>query len=120
MNGQFKSENFDKRYFKEFVDELKKKGTPLTITWKKGNKKVEETHEKANVFSLETEGKWFFRIIKDKGHVRFKNLNAVQERKVLGVAEKISFLQRSKLEFGSWTNHTLCDYRVFYKLGTAN
>lgn len=91
MNGQFKTENFDKEYFKEFAAELEQAGIPITTTWKKGTKKVEETNEKVNMFSLEIEGKWFFRIIKNKGHVRFEKLNPEQEKMVLEILKKYHF-----------------------------
>lgn len=100
MNGQFKCENFDKDYFKEFSENLEKQGISHTITWKKNNKTVDESNPKTNAFLLEIEGKWFFKVMKNKGHVRFKNLSDDQERKVLGLLGEYQFYSEPKWGLG--------------------
>ena len=91
MNGQFKLKSFDKEALKTFAADLEQEGISLTETWKKGTKKVEGTNEKANFYGLETNGKWFFRQVKNNGHVRFKHLSPEEEKIILRTLKKHHF-----------------------------
>ncbi|KIO77809.1 hypothetical protein TH53_07805 [Pedobacter lusitanus] len=91
MNGQFKHDNFSSAQLQRFTDDLIQAGLPLNAEWKKGTKTLEESTADADTLTLEINGKWFFRQVKNKGYVRLKYLDEQEKNNLLNLIHQHGF-----------------------------
>ncbi|MGS2738074.1 hypothetical protein [Sinomicrobium sp. M5D2P17] len=100
MYDQFKADRFDGTILQALANDLHTAGWGIQVVWKKGTKKKDEYGEGVNFLQLEKDGKWFFRQVRNKGLVRFGNMDKEEETLFLQLLKKYNLYSRPEWGLG--------------------
>ncbi|MGS2763271.1 hypothetical protein [Sinomicrobium sp. M5D2P9] len=100
MYDQFKADRFDGTTLQALANDLQSAGWEVRVVWKKGTKKKEEYGEGVNFLQLEKDGKWFFRQVRNKGLVRFGNMDKEEKILFLQLLKKYNLYSRPEWGLG--------------------
>ncbi len=100
MYDQFKADRFDGTTLQALANDLQTAGWEIRVAWKKGAKKRDEYGEGVNFLQLEKNGKWFFRQVRNKGFVRFGNMEKEEEILFLQLLKKYNLYSQPEWGLG--------------------
>ncbi|RNL78051.1 hypothetical protein ED312_19825 [Sinomicrobium pectinilyticum] len=100
MYDQFKADRFDGTTLQALANDLQTAGWEIRVVWKKGAKKRDEYGEGVNFLQLEKNGKWFFRQVRNKGFVRFGNMEKEEEILFLQLLKKYNLYSQPEWGLG--------------------